>query len=157
MSGKNPPSALHRAIRPCHPLVILYQSMCVCACVCVCMFFTLTDRVSTIPSSTRGCHSGTWSAGQGKCQRNTYKAATRASNYTLDSSPILHETLTIVTPTLRVGSKMSSCDLDIYSIFKSAFKKPSRTRSPGDLLQFTSNFYLWRGGGGAKLKPTRCC
>ena len=27
-------------------------------------FFTLTDRASTIPSNTRGCQSGTWSAGQ---------------------------------------------------------------------------------------------
>ena len=31
----------------------------------VCVFFTLTDRVSSIPSNIlRGCQSGTWSAGQ---------------------------------------------------------------------------------------------
>ena len=29
--------------------------------VCVCVFFTLTDRASTIPSNIRGCQSGTWS------------------------------------------------------------------------------------------------
>ena len=33
-------------------------------CVCVCVFFTLTDRASTIPSKIRGCRSVTWSAGQ---------------------------------------------------------------------------------------------
>ena len=32
----------------------------------VVVFFTLTDRASTIPSNTRGCQSGTWSAGQKK-------------------------------------------------------------------------------------------
>ena len=32
--------------------------------VVVVVFFTLTDRASTIPSNTRGCQSGTWSAGQ---------------------------------------------------------------------------------------------
>ena len=34
--------------------------------VVVVVFFTLTDRASTIPSKTRGCQSGTWSAGQKK-------------------------------------------------------------------------------------------
>ena len=34
---------------------------------CVCfVFFSLTDRASTIPSNIRGCQSGTWSAGQEK-------------------------------------------------------------------------------------------
>ena len=28
------------------------------------VFFTLTDRAPTIPSNTRDCQSGTWSAGQ---------------------------------------------------------------------------------------------
>ena len=32
--------------------------------VVVVVFFTLTDRASTIPNNTRGCQSGTWSAGQ---------------------------------------------------------------------------------------------
>ena len=44
----------------------------------VVVFFTLTDRVSTIPSNIRGCqsgiHSSTWSAGQEKDQRNIYQA-----------------------------------------------------------------------------------
>ena len=31
--------------------------------VVVVVFFTLTDRASTIPSNIRGCQSGTWSAG----------------------------------------------------------------------------------------------
>ena len=34
--------------------------------VVVVVFFTLTDRASTIPNNTRGCQSGTWSAGQKK-------------------------------------------------------------------------------------------
>ena len=41
--------------------------MCPCfvlVCVCVCVFFTSTDRASTIPSNLRGCQSGTWSSGQ---------------------------------------------------------------------------------------------
>ena len=32
--------------------------------VVVVVFFTLTDRASTIPSIIRGCQSGTWFAGQ---------------------------------------------------------------------------------------------
>ena len=36
--------------------------------VVVVVFFTLTDRASTIPSNTRGCQSGTWSAGHLKLQ-----------------------------------------------------------------------------------------
>ena len=35
------------------------------------VFFTLTDRASTIPSNIRGCQSGTWSAGQKKIIRGT--------------------------------------------------------------------------------------
>ena len=46
--------------------------------VVVVVFFTLTDRASTIPSNTRGCQSGTWSAGQKKYQRNIYQAPMRA-------------------------------------------------------------------------------
>ena len=39
------------------------------------MFFTLTDRASTIPSNTRGCQSGssTWSAGQEKIRGTSTK------------------------------------------------------------------------------------
>ena len=51
--------------------------------VVVVVFFTLTDRASTIPSNTRGCQSGTWSAGQKnirgtstKLQREQRKAQT---------------------------------------------------------------------------------
>ena len=36
--------------------------MTVVTVVVVVVFFTLTDRASTIPSNTRGCQSGTWSA-----------------------------------------------------------------------------------------------
>ena len=35
--------------------------MYVCMYVVVVVFFTLTDRASTIPSNIRGCQSGTWS------------------------------------------------------------------------------------------------
>ena len=38
--------------------------------VVVVVFFTLTDRASTIPSNTRGCQSGTWSAGQKRSEEH---------------------------------------------------------------------------------------
>ena len=38
-----------------------------------CVFFTLTDRASTIPNNTRGCQSGTWSAGQKKIRGTSTK------------------------------------------------------------------------------------
>ena len=41
--------------------------------VVVVVFFTLTDRASTIPSNTRGCQSGTWSAGQKKIRGTSTK------------------------------------------------------------------------------------
>ena len=50
--------------------------------VVVVVFFTLTDRASTIPSNTRGCQSGTWSAGQKKDQRNIYQTPMRAKKNT---------------------------------------------------------------------------
>ena len=40
----------------------MYVCMYVCMyVVVVVVFFTLTDRASTIPSNIRGCQSGTWS------------------------------------------------------------------------------------------------
>ena len=39
----------------------------------VVVFFTLTDRASTIPSNTHGCQSGTWSAGQKKIRGTSTK------------------------------------------------------------------------------------
>ena len=41
--------------------------------VVVVVFFTLTDRASTIPSNTCGCQSGTWSAGQKKIRGTSTK------------------------------------------------------------------------------------
>ena len=41
--------------------------------VVVVVFFTLTDRASTIPNNTRGCQSGTWSAGQKKIRGTSTK------------------------------------------------------------------------------------
>ena len=41
--------------------------------VVVVVFFTLTDRASTIPNNTRGCQSGTWSAGQKKIRETSTK------------------------------------------------------------------------------------
>ena len=38
--------------------------------VVVVVFFTLTDRASTIPSNTRGCQSGTWSTGQKRSEEH---------------------------------------------------------------------------------------
>ena len=45
----------------CYSACFLYDTDVV-----VVVFFTLTDRASTIPNNTRGCQSGTWSAGQKK-------------------------------------------------------------------------------------------
>ena len=39
----------------------------------VVVFFTSTDRASTIPSNIRGCQSGTWSAGQKKIRGTSTK------------------------------------------------------------------------------------
>ena len=44
-----------------------------CNVVVVVVFFTLTDRASTIPSNTCGCQSGTWSAGQKKIRGTSTK------------------------------------------------------------------------------------
>ena len=41
--------------------------------VVVVVFFTLTDRASTIPSNIRGCQSGTWSAGQKEIRETSTK------------------------------------------------------------------------------------
>ena len=41
--------------------------------VVVVVFFALTDRASTIPSNTRGCQSGTWSAAQKKIRGTSTK------------------------------------------------------------------------------------
>ena len=42
------------------------------------VFFTLTDRASTIPSNIiRGCQSGTWSAGQKKIRGTSIKKLKR--------------------------------------------------------------------------------
>ena len=37
------------------------------------MFFTFTDRVSTVPSNIRGCQSDTWSAGRKKVRGTSTK------------------------------------------------------------------------------------
>ena len=49
-----------------HTYILLASSMSQIrqVVVVVVVFFTLTDRASTIPSTIRGCQSGTWSAGQ---------------------------------------------------------------------------------------------
>ena len=47
--------------------------------VVVVVFFASTDRASTIPSNTRGCQSGTWSAGQKNIRGTSiYQAPMRA-------------------------------------------------------------------------------
>ena len=58
--------------------------------VVVVVFFTLTDRASTIPSNLRGCQSGTWSAGQKevrgtfikRTKKNYKEKGTRITKYT---------------------------------------------------------------------------
>ena len=42
-------------------------------CSVVVVFFTLTDRASTIPSNIRGCQSSTWPAGQQKIRGTSTK------------------------------------------------------------------------------------
>ena len=51
MSGRSPP---------------LYCTLSSILITMLVVFFTLTDRASTVPSNIRGCQSGTWSAGQKK-------------------------------------------------------------------------------------------
>ena len=46
---------------PTRPLGHVCMYVCMYAVVVVVVFFTLTDRASTIPSKARGCQSGTWS------------------------------------------------------------------------------------------------
>ena len=48
----------------------------------VVVFFTLTDRASTIPSNIRGCQSGTWSAGQEKISGTSTKLQLEHGNKT---------------------------------------------------------------------------
>ena len=52
--------------------------------VVVVVFFTLTDRASTIPSNTRGCQSGTWSAGQKKIRGTSTKLCAKIRDDTID-------------------------------------------------------------------------
>ena len=52
---------------------IILLTQCYFHVVVVVVFFTLTDRASTIPSNTRGCQSGTWSAGQKKIRGTSTK------------------------------------------------------------------------------------
>ena len=55
----------------CNNCTIIYNFQKICVVVVV--FFTLTDRASTIPNNTRGCQSGTWSAGQKKIKGTSTK------------------------------------------------------------------------------------
>jgi hypothetical protein len=53
-------------------LADIHNSCCLNCCFVV-VFFTLTDRASTIPSNLRGCQSGTWSAGQKEVRGTSIK------------------------------------------------------------------------------------
>ena len=56
-----------------HVYLFLFVCFCRFCFVVVVVFFTLTDRASTIHSNTRGCQSGTWSAGQKKIRGTSTK------------------------------------------------------------------------------------
>ena len=62
-----------RRFRVTNDWFILRFSKTAPAVVVVVVFFTLIDRASTIPSNTRGCQSGTWSAGQKKIRGTSTK------------------------------------------------------------------------------------
>ena len=55
----------------------------------VVVFFTLTDRASTIPSNLRGCQSGTWSAGQKEVRGTSIKHKHKNDNPVRDHVCIL--------------------------------------------------------------------
>ena len=66
-----------------HPVVFVYGS----PPPCVSMFFTLTDRASTIPSNIRGCQSATWSAAN-NLRLLMLEISTSSIGVTLDYRPI---------------------------------------------------------------------
>ena len=88
--------------------------------VVVVVFFTLTDRASTIPSNTRGCQSGTWSAGQKKDQRNIYQAPMRAKKNTNDKE--IGTGITKYTGQRKINERHS-----IERVWHSAGREPSDT------------------------------
>ena len=67
------PSEHPQVIIGCKDNLLLTSCVLVVVVLFFVVFFTLTDRVSTIPSNTRGCQSGTWSAGQKKIRGTSTK------------------------------------------------------------------------------------
>ena len=66
--------------------------------VAVVVFFTLTDRASTIPSSIRGCQSGTWSAGEEKIRRTSTKLQREHENNLCAVIPFILDVRLVDTP-----------------------------------------------------------
>ena len=110
--------------------------------VVVVVFFTLTDRASTIPSNTRGYQSGTWSAGHLEavaltgCARGDHTHQL-ASYFLVRSSTVLR---------LLSGEQRCFGVLDqVEDIFLVALSDPLQTLNLNNLLlplsQFNFNLY----------------
>ena len=56
-----------------YPLIFWYRDALYRIVLVVVVFFTLTDRTSTIPSNILDCQFGTWSAGQKKIRETSTK------------------------------------------------------------------------------------
>ena len=94
------------------------------AVVVVVVFFTLTDRASTIPSNTRGCQSGTWSAGQKKI-RGTSTSSNESKRKTQTHKKNDKEKGTGITK--YTGQKKINEGHSIQRVWHSASREPSDT------------------------------
>ena len=88
------------------------------------VFFTLTDRASTIPSNTRGCQSGTRSAGQKKI-RGTSTKLQREQNKNRNTQKNDKEKGTGITK--YTGQKKINEGHSIERVWHSAGREPSDT------------------------------
>ena len=66
--------------------------------VVVVVSFTLTDRASTIPSNIRGCHSGTWSAGQKEIRGTSTAILLQYAHDSVLSKGMFQSSLSCITP-----------------------------------------------------------
>ena len=93
--------------------------------VVVVVFFTLTDRASTIPSNTRGCQSGTWSGGQKKIRGTSTKLQREQKKNTNTQKKTDKEKGTGITK--YPGQKKINEGHSIERVWHSAGREPSDT------------------------------
>ena len=91
--------------------------------VVVVVFFTLlTDRASTIPSNTRGCQSGTWSAGQKKIRGTSPSSNESKEKHKHTNDKEIGTGITKYTGQRKIKERHS-----IEGIWHSAGREPSDT------------------------------